>query len=175
MDVRTVSYLRRYCSCVPNFLAFRTSHEAHVLGFGVPNAKYLAHQTLKYEPHEMFQMSKILAHSYSTVSNMRRYEHPCYFFNYLFIHSDFLSLSALICVRSSHCIFVLLSTSRRSRWSRRSHSRPPQLPLHSHSLPLSSSSCLQPISPKATSSRWNQSRLKLPEVDLTAWAVGLFD
>ena len=45
MDVRTVSYLRRYCSYVPKFLAFETSHEAHILGFGVPNAKYLAFDT----------------------------------------------------------------------------------------------------------------------------------
>ena len=45
MAVRTVSYLRWYCSCVPKFLAFGTSHEAHGLGFGVPNAKYLAFGT----------------------------------------------------------------------------------------------------------------------------------
>ena len=45
MDVCTVSYLRRYCSCVPKFLAFGTSHEAHALGFGVSNAKYLAFGT----------------------------------------------------------------------------------------------------------------------------------
>ena len=45
MDVRTVSYLRQYCSCVPKFLAFETSHGAHILGFGVPNAKYLAFGT----------------------------------------------------------------------------------------------------------------------------------
>ena len=43
--VRTVSYLRRYCSGVPNFLAFGTPHEGLFLLFGVPNAKYwhLAH------------------------------------------------------------------------------------------------------------------------------------
>ena len=30
---------------MPKFLAFETSHEAHILGFGVPNAKYLAFGT----------------------------------------------------------------------------------------------------------------------------------
>ena len=30
---------------VPKILAFETSHEAHILGFGVPNAKYLAFST----------------------------------------------------------------------------------------------------------------------------------
>ena len=44
-----------------------------------------------------------------------------------------------------------------------------------NSLPLSSSSRLKPISPKATLSRWNWSCLKLPEADLAAWATGLFD
>ena len=43
--VCTVSYLRRYCSNVPNFLADGTPHEAHILGFGVPNAKNLAYGT----------------------------------------------------------------------------------------------------------------------------------
>ena len=41
----TVSYLRRYCSSVPKFLAFETPHEAHILVFGVSNAKYLAFDT----------------------------------------------------------------------------------------------------------------------------------
>ena len=44
-NVRTVSYLRRYCSSVPNFLAFGTPHEGLFLMFGVPNAKYLAFVT----------------------------------------------------------------------------------------------------------------------------------
>ena len=43
--VRTVSYLRRYCSSVPKFLAFETPHEAHILVFGVSNVKYLAFDT----------------------------------------------------------------------------------------------------------------------------------
>ena len=43
--VCTVSYLRRYCSNVPKFLAYGTPHEAHILGFGVPNAKKLAYGT----------------------------------------------------------------------------------------------------------------------------------
>ena len=34
--------MRRYCSLVPNFLAFRTPHESGFLVFGVSNAKYLA-------------------------------------------------------------------------------------------------------------------------------------
>ena len=41
IDVRTVSYLRRYCSGVPKFLAFDTPYEGLFLVFGVPNAKYL--------------------------------------------------------------------------------------------------------------------------------------
>ena len=45
MDIRTISYLRRYCRYVPKCLTFETSHEAHILGFGVPNAKYLAFGT----------------------------------------------------------------------------------------------------------------------------------
>ena len=40
----------------------------HMLNFW-----HLAHQTPKYEPHEMFQMPKFFTHNYSTVSNMRRY------------------------------------------------------------------------------------------------------
>ncbi|KAL0006487.1 hypothetical protein SO802_014048 [Lithocarpus litseifolius] len=34
-----------YCSDVPKFLAYGTPHEAHILGFGVPNAKILAYGT----------------------------------------------------------------------------------------------------------------------------------
>ena len=45
IDVRTISYLRRYCSGVPNFLAFGTPHESLFLLFDVPNAKYLAFGT----------------------------------------------------------------------------------------------------------------------------------
>ena len=58
MDVRTVSYLRRYCSCVPKFLAFETSHEAHVLRFGAPNAKYLAFGTPDENALSSFKDSK---------------------------------------------------------------------------------------------------------------------
>ena len=43
--VRIVSYLRLYCSCVQKILACETSHEAHILGFGVPNTKNLAYGT----------------------------------------------------------------------------------------------------------------------------------
>ena len=43
--VLTVSYLRWYCSDVPNFLTFGTPHEGLFLLFGVPNAKYLAFGT----------------------------------------------------------------------------------------------------------------------------------
>ena len=41
----TISYLRWYCSGVLKFLAFETPHEAHILGFGLPNAKNLAYGT----------------------------------------------------------------------------------------------------------------------------------
>ena len=102
-----------------------------------------------------------------------------YLFNHGFSLSYSLRLSLSLNLIFSLLIWVFLSCrsrwscqsrrrSRRSRRSRRGHSRPPQLPLHSRSLPLSSSSCLQPISPKATSSRWNRSCLKLPKVDLAA-------
>ena len=46
IDVRTVSYLRRYCSGVPKLLAFNTPHEGLFFMFGVPNAKYLAFGTI---------------------------------------------------------------------------------------------------------------------------------
>ena len=45
IDVRTVSYLRRYCSGVPKFLAFDTPYKGLFLVFGVPNAKYLTFGT----------------------------------------------------------------------------------------------------------------------------------
>ena len=44
--VRTVSYLSRYYSSVPIFLAYGTPHEAHILGFDVLNAKNLTYDTL---------------------------------------------------------------------------------------------------------------------------------
>ena len=54
---------------------------------------------------------------------------------------------------------------------------PSCLPLHSHSLPLSSSSRLKSVSPRTTSSHWSRSRLKPPQAtkaDLTwshlAWS-----
>ena len=43
--IHTVSYLRRYCNDVSKFLAFETPYEAHILMFGVSNAKYLAFNT----------------------------------------------------------------------------------------------------------------------------------
>ena len=43
----------------------------------MPNIWHLTHQTPKYEPNKVFQIPKILAHCYSTVSNMRRYGHKC--------------------------------------------------------------------------------------------------
>ena len=46
MAVRTVSYLRWYCSYVSNFLRFGRADEGWFLVFGVPNAKYLAFCTL---------------------------------------------------------------------------------------------------------------------------------
>ena len=42
---RTVLFLERNCSYVPNVLAFGTPHERGFLVFGVPNAKYLAFGT----------------------------------------------------------------------------------------------------------------------------------
>ena len=44
--VRTVSYLRRYCSMLQNYRTFRTPHETWIVVFGVPNAKYLTFGTL---------------------------------------------------------------------------------------------------------------------------------
>ena len=43
--VRTLLYLRWYCSLMPNILAFRTPQESSFLVFGVSNAKYLAFDT----------------------------------------------------------------------------------------------------------------------------------
>ena len=43
--VRTLSYLKAYCSISQNFETFSTSHEGLFLVFGVPNAKYLAFGT----------------------------------------------------------------------------------------------------------------------------------
>ena len=42
---RTILKMERYCSCVPNIIALRTSHGRGFLVFGVPNAKYLAFGT----------------------------------------------------------------------------------------------------------------------------------
>ena len=41
----SVPFQRWNCSCVSNFIPFRTSHERNFLVFGVPNAKYLAFDT----------------------------------------------------------------------------------------------------------------------------------
>ena len=40
--IHPVSYLRWYCNDVSKFLATETPYEAHILMFGVSNAKYLA-------------------------------------------------------------------------------------------------------------------------------------
>ena len=37
--------MERYYSCVPNIIAFRTSHESGFLVFGMPNVKYLTFDT----------------------------------------------------------------------------------------------------------------------------------
>ena len=42
---RTVLFLERNCSYVPNVLAFDTPYEGGFLVFGVPNAKYLTFDT----------------------------------------------------------------------------------------------------------------------------------
>jgi len=43
--VRTISYLRVYCSSMPKVLRFKISYEGWFWVFGVPNAKYLAFDT----------------------------------------------------------------------------------------------------------------------------------
>ena len=43
----------------------------------MPNIWHLTHQIPKYEFHEVFQMPKILAYCYNTISNMRRCGHKC--------------------------------------------------------------------------------------------------
>ena len=43
--VRTLSYLRLYCSLMPNILAFTTPDKSSFLVFGVSNTKYLAFDT----------------------------------------------------------------------------------------------------------------------------------
>ena len=45
IDVRTISYLRRYSSSVAKFLRFSIPNEDWFLVFSVPNAKYLAFGT----------------------------------------------------------------------------------------------------------------------------------
>ena len=69
------------------------------------NIWHLTHQIPLFKPHEVFQMCQNFATCYSTVSNLRRYEHQCqkYFglFNtflsppikYLFLHLQHISLS----------------------------------------------------------------------------------
>ena len=46
ISVRTVPKMERYCSCVSNFITFRISHKRGFLVSSVPNAKYLASDTL---------------------------------------------------------------------------------------------------------------------------------
>ena len=43
--IRTVSYLRWYCSMFQIFETFRTAYEDWIVVFGVSNAKYLAFDT----------------------------------------------------------------------------------------------------------------------------------
>ena len=57
----------------------------------MPNIWHLAHQTLKTNHHEVSQMPKILAHCYSTVSNMRRYGRKWQKFILLLFYLLFLS------------------------------------------------------------------------------------
>ena len=45
ISVRTLSYLKAYCSISQNFETCSTSHEGLFLVFSVPNAKYLAFGT----------------------------------------------------------------------------------------------------------------------------------
>ena len=45
ISIRTISYLRAYCSLMPNILAFTTFDESGFLVFGMSNAKYLAFDT----------------------------------------------------------------------------------------------------------------------------------
>ena len=45
ISVRTLSYLKAYCSLMPNILAFTTPDKSGFLVFGVSNAKYLAFDT----------------------------------------------------------------------------------------------------------------------------------
>ena len=57
--VLTVPRMERYCSCLPNIITFRTSHEKGFLVFGVPNAKYLTFGTpdrnaLRYIPRQVY-------------------------------------------------------------------------------------------------------------------------
>ena len=44
-SVRMLSFLRWYCSLMPNILTFRTPDVSGFLVFGMPNAKYLAFNT----------------------------------------------------------------------------------------------------------------------------------
>ena len=48
------------------------------------NIWHLAQQTPKINPHQVFQISKILAWNYSTISNVRQYGHQCQNFFCLF-------------------------------------------------------------------------------------------
>ena len=70
IDVRTVSYLRRYCSGVPKLLAFNTPHEGLFFMFGVPNAKYLAFGTIDENAlktyFSLYRLLLLVSLSYST-------------------------------------------------------------------------------------------------------------
>ena len=78
------------------------------------NIWHLTNQIPLFKPHEVFQMCQNFATCYSTVSNMRWYEHQCqkYFglFNYFSLSSHQISLSPFathlflsLCVWFSHC------------------------------------------------------------------------
>ena len=82
----------------------------------MPNIWHLAHQITKITLHQLFQILKNLRHSYSTVSNMRRYGDKCYTLFTLF-NPFFLSPS----IRCLSCLSVSFSHSLCSGMS---------LPLH---------------------------------------------
>ena len=101
----------------------------------MPNIWHLAHQITKTTLHQFFQISKNLRHSYSTVSNMRRYGDKCYtlftLFNPFFLSPSIRYLSCLS-VSFSHSLCSGSPISpRRSRHRRSSHAerqRPPGSP-----------------------------------------------
>ena len=82
----------------------------------MPNIWHLAHQTLKTNHHEVSQMPKILAHCYSTVSNMRRYGQKwqnfillLFYLLFLSPHHRYLSLSVFSSLSSLSSLFLFHS------------------------------------------------------------------